>query len=310
MTTTIGIAGISGKFARLLANALLTYPEARIRGLCRSPSKVPASVSSSPQVQVVQGDAFDADALHAFVKGCDVVVCCYLGDDRVMIDGQELLINVCEEEGVPRYVASDWALDYTKLQLGELFPKDPMIHVKAHLDAKKNIKGVHILTGGFLEVLFSPVFGVWDPQNTTFRYWGTGNEVWEGTTYKNSAEYTAAVCLDSAAVGVLRFLGACSTTHEIAATYEKVYGIKPKTECLGSLEELYEQMHRLRKNEPENVYSYMFKFYTYYLLSGRVSVGPNLDNDKYPQVKVVTFEDLFKSVPREELSQLFVKAGQ
>lgn len=202
MAITVGIAGITGKFARVLTSSLLKNPEVNVKGYCRDPSKVPSSFSSNSKVSLTKGDAFDTSAVHSFVHGCDVVVCCYLGDDKLMLEGQKLLIDACVAEDVPRYVASDWALDYTKLELGQLFPKDPMIHVKAYLDAQDKIKGVHILVGGFMEPFFSPPFGIFDPASNTFRYWGTGDEIWEGTTYQNAAEYTAAVCMDSNAVGI------------------------------------------------------------------------------------------------------------
>ena len=32
-----------------------------------------------------------------------------------MVDGQKTLIDCCIEAGVPRYVASDWCLDYRDL---------------------------------------------------------------------------------------------------------------------------------------------------------------------------------------------------
>lgn len=202
---TIGIAGITGRFARRLV-AHLQGHDVVIRGYCRDASKFSASPISLPQVQITQGDAFDATAVRPFVKGCNVVVCCYLGDDKLMVDGQKMPIDSCEEANVPRYIASDWALDYTKLKLGQLFPKDPVKHVKAYLDTKKkkNVKGVHILIGGFMEPFFSPFFNIWDPVTTTFRYWGEGDEVWEGTTYDNPAEYTAAVALDANATGIQR----------------------------------------------------------------------------------------------------------
>lgn len=202
MTITIGIAGITGKFARVLTSSLLKYPDIKVRGYCRDPSKAPKSFSTNPSVALVKGDGFDSHAIKYFVTGCDVVVCCYLGDDKIMTDGQKLLIDICEEQGVARYVASDWALDYTKLELGQLFPKDPQIKVKTYLDTKSTIKGVHILVGEFMNPFFSPPFGIWDPSNTTLKYWGSGNEMWEGTTYENAAEFTAAVCLDNAAIGI------------------------------------------------------------------------------------------------------------
>ena len=200
---TIGIAGITRKFARLLASCLLESPQIKLKGLARDPSKLDPSISLAPNVEVFQGSAFEAEKVPPFVKGCDVVVCCYLGDDNVMVDGQKLLIDIAESEGVSRYVASDWSLDWTKIETGELFAKEACQLVKAYLHSK-SIKGVHILIGGFTDVIFAPFFRVWDAQNFTFRYWGTGDEIWECTTYLDSAKYTAAVCLDPNASGVWR----------------------------------------------------------------------------------------------------------
>ncbi|KAI1141694.1 nmrA-like family protein [Hypoxylon sp. FL0543] len=308
MSITVGIAGITGKFARELASALLRNPDVAVKGYCRDPAKVPQSFSS--KVSLAKGDAFDAPAVRSFVSGCDVVVCCYLGDNKLMIDGQKLLVDACAAGGVPRYVASDWSLDYTKLELGQLFPKDPMIHVKAYLDAQDKVKGVHILVGMFMEGFFGPVFGTYDAFSTTFRYWGTGDEIWEGSTYRNAAEYTAAVCVDKNASGVLKLVGGRATTREIAGSFEKVYGVKPKLECRGSLDDLYRHMHEMRKKEPQNLFAYMFLFFQYYMLNGQTLLRPEFDNDKYPQVKPVSWEDYFRAVPRDQLPGAYSKVGQ
>ena len=113
MVVTVGIAGITGKFASLLATTLLKSPEAFIRGIARTPSKATPAISSSSRVTIIQGGAFDKEAIRAFVQGCDVVICGYLGDDELMVEGQKLLIDACEEAGVPRYASGDWTLDYT-----------------------------------------------------------------------------------------------------------------------------------------------------------------------------------------------------
>jgi hypothetical protein len=205
MATKIGIAGITGKFGRLLAQSLLRHDGVTVRGYCRNASKAPASLASNPAVTIHQGDAHDAAAIRAFVRGLDVVVCAYLGDAALMVDGQKALVDACDAEGVPRYVASDWSLDYTKLQLGQLFPKDPMLRVKAYLEEEgRRVKGVHVLVGGFMDPQLSPHFGLWDAETQTLRHWGTGDEIWEGTSYENAADFTAAVCLDENATGVLR----------------------------------------------------------------------------------------------------------
>ncbi|GKZ81758.1 hypothetical protein AnigIFM56816_006280 [Aspergillus niger] len=301
----VGIAGITGKFARRLLTHLLDAGDdsLTIRGYCRSPSKLPDFVKLSPKLEIIKGAAFDQDAIATFVQGCDVVVCCYLGDDKLMVDGQKLLIDACESANVPRYVASDCALDYTKLKLGELFPKDPMIHVKNYLDTEKmKVAGVHILIGGFMELIFSPFFNIVDTQTNTFRYWGEGNEIMEGTTYDDAAKYTAKVVLDPEAKGVLKFVGGRATSiQEIAKSYEKVYGTPVTLEKRGSLQDLYKTMHDKRMKSPQDIYSYMSLFFYYYWINGQTFVGPELDNARYPDVKAVDWEGFMKGWSQEQI---------
>ncbi|GLI79022.1 hypothetical protein PoHVEF18_007344 [Penicillium ochrochloron] len=192
-----------------------------------------------------------------------------------MIDGQKALIDACEKCNVPSYVASDWALDYSKLNLGELFPKDPMIHVKAYLAIKK-VQGVHILIGGFMEPVFSPFFNIFDPSTSKFRYWGNGDEVMEGTTYDNADEFTAAVALDPEATEIVR-----------CQAYESP----------GSLDDLYKTMHELRQKNPADVLSDISMFFYYYWINGQTLVGTELDNSKYPEVKPVDWEAFMPQGP-------------
>ncbi|PLB50922.1 NmrA-like family protein [Aspergillus steynii IBT 23096] len=277
MSITVGIAGITGKFARRVASHLLKNPDVSIRGYCRDPNKVPESISSSDKVTLFKGDAFDNDAIRTFVQGSDVLICCYLGDDKLMVDGQKILIDTCEEVG------------------------DPMIHVRAHLASKEKVKGVHILIGGFMEPVLSPFFSILDASSHTFRFWGNGDEIMEGTTYDNAAEFTSAVARDTEVTGIIRFLGGRSTIREIAQTYENVYGVKAKLESLGSLDDLYKTMHDKRASNPADFYSYMSLFFYYYWVNGQTFVGPELDNEKYPEVKPVSWEDYMKQWPLEQL---------
>lgn len=203
MVGTIGIAGITGKFGRSVARHLLaTNPELSLRGYCRNPAKLPSTLSSSSRVTIHQGNSDDPAAVRGFVKGCDVVICSYLGDNTLMTDGQRVLIDACEAEKVKRYVASDYSLDFTKLEYGQLFVKDPMKRVKEYLETKHHVRGVHVLIGVFMETFWSRFFGVWNGRENKLRFWGDGDEKWESTTYDNAAQYVAAVALDESAVGV------------------------------------------------------------------------------------------------------------
>jgi len=203
MPTTIAIAGISSKLALLVTKALLQRPDVHIRGSCRDIKKLPDSLSSSSRVSLVQSGTYDRDTLRDLVRGCDVVVCCYYASSEVMLEAQKLLIDLCEEEGVNRYIASDYTVDYDKLDRGDLVVKNFAKDVKAYLYSKPTVKGVHVLIGIFMET-FLELFGVWKPETNEVAYWGTGNEKWDVTSYQTGAEYIAAVALDSNAAGFLK----------------------------------------------------------------------------------------------------------
>lgn len=202
MTFTVGIAGITGKFASLVLEQLLKSPDVQIRGFCRNASKLSAATKESSRIEVTEGDVYDTDALRKFVAGCQIVICGYLGDNDLMERGQKLLVDACEAEGVPRYIASDYSLDYNKLEYGQHVAKDPMKAVKEYLETKQTVKGVHVLIGAFMDTFWSAYFAVWDPKTETLSYWGSGNEDFESTSYRNASEFVAAVALDTSAVGV------------------------------------------------------------------------------------------------------------
>lgn len=118
-----------------------------------------------------------------------------------MIEGQKRLINACIDENVPRYVASDWSMDFRRLQLGQHPLKDPMKYVQVYLEEKEAsnlIKAVHILNACFLEALWG---GLWNAQSSKLQFWGTGEEKWELTFYDNAAQFTAMVVMDPEVTG-------------------------------------------------------------------------------------------------------------
>lgn len=201
MPYTIAIAGISSALALKVAAELLKQPNVHVRGTSRDISKLPPFLKDSPRVTLVQCGPYDTEALRSLIRGCEVVVCCYYADNETMLEGQKLLVDMCEEEGVSRYIASDYTSDFTKLDLGDVMVKDPMKHIKAYLDGKPKVNGVHILVGLFMETFWG-YFDVWDSKEKKLRYWGTGHEEWDLMTYQTAAEYVAAVALDPEAIGI------------------------------------------------------------------------------------------------------------
>ncbi|KAJ6133790.1 nmrA-like family protein [Penicillium sp. IBT 18751x] len=309
MAITIGIAGITGKFARLVVKNLCNSPDVQIRGLCRNSSKLPEHFRESPRVTIIQGDSNDLETLRHFAHGCDVVICCYLGDNEFMTNGQKLLVDACDMENVSRYIASDYCLDFTKLELGQHPAKDPMKHVKAHLDTKKNVQGVHVLIGAFMETFWSGYFGVWDPKACKLNYYGNGDEIWESTTYETAAQYVAAVAKDRNAVGMQHFLGDRRTIREIAQDFADVYGKQLQLERLGSLDDLYSKMQATFQKDPSNIYAYIAMFYQYYCTNGQTYLKKDLDNSKYPEISPITFKGFLQAHKMEDLADAYQNAG-
>ncbi|RAO69456.1 uncharacterized protein BHQ10_005468 [Talaromyces amestolkiae] len=310
MAIIVGVAGITGKFANLVVENLLQQPNVTVRGFCRNASKLPPSFQTSQRIDVIQGDSKDLKALRSFVKGTDVIICCYLGDDELMTNGQKLLVDACDLEGVRRYIASDYCLDFTKLEYGQLPAKDPMKIVKEYIETKQTLEGVHVLIGIFMETFWSKYFDVWNPDEYKFSFYGSGDELWESTTYGTAAEYVAAVALDGNAVGEQHFLGDRKSIRQIAAICEEVYGRKIHLERLGTLDDLYDSMQQSYRENRSNIYAYLAKFYQYYCQSGQTYLKKDLDNAKYPSVKPVTFEDFLHSHKLEDLADTYQNAGK
>ena len=89
----------------------------------------------------------------------------------------------------------------------------------------------------------------------------------------------------------------------MAEDFEAVYKKKPEIQRLGSLDDLYDRMHKIRAAQPGNVWAWMSLFYTYYSLNGQTVLPKPLDNDRFPGVKLETVRDYFAKTPLEKLGR-------
>ena len=103
-------------------------------------------------------------------------------------------------------------------------------------------------------------------------------------------------------------LGDRASTKEIASMVKDAYGIEPKMESLGSMDDLFKEMTELRAKNPDTLMAWAPKYtskesfplewmlnprhryYEYYTTCGKTSV-PRVDNARYPSVRVETMRD-------------------
>ncbi len=203
MVSSIAIAGISSQLALLIAEELLKHPEVKLRGSCRDLGKLPKWLHDSDQVSLFQTGPYETDHLRALVRGCDIVICCYSGENELMFQGQKVLLDLCDDEGVPRYIASDYTVDYTKLNYGDMEIMDPMKQIKAYAETKSTVQGVHVLVGLFMESYWD-LMTPYNPETKKLSTWVSEKARWDITSYRTAAQYVAAVALDASATGVLK----------------------------------------------------------------------------------------------------------
>ncbi|KAF7675996.1 hypothetical protein GT037_005501 [Alternaria burnsii] len=291
MSTTVAIAGISSRLALLVTKALLKRSDVYIRGSCRDINKLPAELKASPRIALIQTGPYDKENLRALIGGSDVVMCAYFADDETMLSAQRLLIDLCAEAGIARYIASDYTGDYRNLDWGDLAIKEPMKHIAAYVEEKQGVEGIHILVGLFMET-FLDYFGVVDKEGKKMSYWGSGDEKWDLTSYETAAEYIAAVALDPAATGFFKFRGERKSARELAADVESVHGINLTMESRGLLTNLETKLDR--KGNTENILDAS----VYFILSGKIGLGEDVDNGKYPEVRPERFSDFLRRYSR------------
>ncbi|CAJ2513566.1 Uu.00g016850.m01.CDS01 [Anthostomella pinea] len=309
MGATVAIAGFTGRLARLITEALVRqHPGVVVHGICRSPEKVDPKLRSISNVKVFQASSDDAEAIKRALLGVDVCICCYLGDNGLMIEGQKTLVDACIAAGVQRYIASDWCLDYRPLELGDHPTKDPMIIMRAYLEEKEkagSISGVHILNGALTEVAWAPFVGWVDAANATFRYYGTGDEPLDMTTMPDAAEYTAEVAYDKSAKGFFQIVGDRISVKGMAQAYSHAYGVEPKVECQGSLDELYKSAKESFKQDPKNAYAWMGPHYQYYMGNGSTTLRGTLDHDRYLGFKPKSVEEFLKEYTKDSVGNAY-----
>lgn len=55
-------------------------------------------------------------------------------------------------------------------------------------------------------------------------------------------------------------LGDRKSTKQLAAEFEEVYGVAPRLDCLGTVEELQTKMEATREKEPQNIFAWLAEY--------------------------------------------------
>lgn len=288
----IVVAGGGGNLGRLLVNAVLADPTARVRVLARDPSKAEVKALAGDRVELVAFDAVtgsDPDRAAA-VRGAYAVVSTLQGGPEVIVDAQLALLKAAKAAGARRFIPSDYSYNIFTLPPGINVNSDwrRTLAERAEAEVTETFEVVHVMQGIFADPYVLGFLGVLDLEKGLVRYWGDGKTPIDWTTWEDTARFTAAAALDDRPVPTLLFVaGDRQDVLSFAKIWGDATGRALKLERLGSLAELQAEAHRRLAAEPGNMYAWLPLMYARGVFGGQALLGP-LENARYPEIQPLT----------------------
>jgi nucleoside-diphosphate-sugar epimerase len=288
----IVVAGATGNLGSRIVKALRERG-AQVVVLTRkqsSPGKVEPLRALGAEIVMVE--PWTAAEISTACRGASCVVSALLGMRDVMVDAQTVLLEGAVQAGVPRFIPSDYALDFNQLAPGENRNLDWHREFQQRLD-RAPIAATSILNGMFMELLLGNAPFILFKWNRVL-YWENADQVLEFTSMDDVAKVTAAAALDPAAPRFVRVAGDRLTARQLAAVTSEVMGRKFKLQWAGNVTTLNLMIRVMRKlmpaeNDPFPPWQGMQ--YSRAMFAG-VGVVGNADADRYPGITRTKVRDL------------------
>ncbi|WP_162428690.1 NmrA family NAD(P)-binding protein [Pontibacter pudoricolor] len=291
-TPTIVIAGATGHLGGLITQSLLDKG-ATVRVLVRPESdagKVNSLQKAGATIWAV--DFHNAAELTKACEGANCVVSALSGLHYVIVGIQTLLLDAAVAAGVPRFIPSDFAIDFTKLPYGNNRNLDFRKEFKERLD-KAPIAATSILCGMFADLLTGQAPIVLFPIKKVM-YYGNPEQLMDFTTIQNTADYTAAAALDPTTPRYLRIAGDVLNAHGLKEAASKAIGEEFglfRVGGLGLLNTIIKIAKALTPTGKEVFPAWQGMQYMRDMFSGLPKLEP-LDNDRYPEIKWITVAEV------------------
>jgi hypothetical protein len=220
MSQVILVAGATGNLGMRIVKELRTR-HAEVRVVVRAGSKpeiLKSLESLGAQICVVKN--WTIDELKPFCLGVSCVVSSLAGLREVIIDAQKVLLDAAIAAGVPRFIPSDYSLDFTKFKYGENRNLDLRREFHTYLDST-SITATSIFNGAFMELLTNEMPMLFFKQRIVL-HWGSADYQWGFTTMDNTAEFTARVALEAKSPRYLRVAGDLISPREVQKVVSEI----------------------------------------------------------------------------------------
>ena len=289
----VAVAGASGGLGQLVIMELLKRGVA-VKALVR-PNTDPSRTEKlrSAGAAITPLDLSGIPALTRELNGAICVISSLQGLKDVMHTAQGNLLEASVAAKVPKFIPSDFALDFTKTKPGSNRNLDLRREFHAQL-RKSGIAWTSILNGGFMDLMAgdSPMI---NHKSRKVPYIGQMTQPLDFTTMVDTAAYTAAVAVDpNPTPNFLRIAGDTVSAQDIADAQTKVEGVRYTPSWMGPVwfMEFMIRVLRLFGGQNELLPMWQGMQYMTNMHSGAGKREP-LDNDRYPELSWTKVEDFF-----------------
>ncbi len=289
---TIVVAGVTGNLGGRIARALLAEG-ASVRGLIRAgtvPDKIRALQESGVTVAAVDFSRVSQVA-SACASAC-CVVSALQGLQDVILEAQTALLEAAVRAGIPRFIPSDFSIDFTK------FPAGANRNLDLRRDFHMRLEGASISTttvfnGAFADMLTGQIPLILFKLKRVL-YWGNADQRMDFTTIDDTAAFTAKAALDPSTPRFLRIAGDQLSARELTAVVSEVAGREFRlfrAGSLGKLDTLIRVARAVSPGEKKLYPAWQGMQYMRNMFDGRSKLE-SLDNDRYPGIRWTTARDV------------------
>ena len=291
---TVLLAGATGNLGGRILRKLVGLG-ATVRVLTRpETSKERIAQLHAQGAVVIPAGYDDLDGLRRACTDVDCVVSAINGLDSAIFDAQSRLLEAAAAVGVPRFIPSDFSIDYRgirprsnrNLQLRRDFAQV--------LDATE-IRATSILNGAFTDMLSGQAPMILFSRHRVL-FWSDPDQVLDFTTKDDTATYTAAAALDERAPRVLQIAGDQITARTLASTMTDLTGTQFRilyAGSVGSLTTMSRAVKALTPASTEPFPPWQGMQYFASMFSGDANLR-YINNDRYGSRKWTTARDVLE----------------
>jgi len=295
--STIVVAGATGNLGGRIVKALLERG-ASVRAFVRpGAGRDKLGRLERLGVTITDVDFSSASQLAQACSGAACVVSALAGLREVIVEAQTVLLDAAVKAGVPRFIPSDFSIDFTKFPPGENRNLDLRREFHAHLD-NASIRATTIFNGAFAEMLTGQMPLILFKWKRVL-YWGNADQRMDFTTIDDTAAFTANAALDPVTPRFLRIAGDQLSARELGTVVSEVTGKQfrlVRAGGLGMLGTLIKVARTVAPGEKQLYPAWQGMQYMRNMFDGRAKLAP-LDNHRYPGIRWTTARELLLAGP-------------